>query len=104
MSRDVVETLGTLQADGTLVLDEKTDLPAGRVRVRVERLAEPAPPKEDWWQCLQRIRAEREQSGYPFMTEAEMKAFIEDLRSGDERLEEVYRQVEEARRTEPKGC
>jgi hypothetical protein len=95
MSQDAVEILGTLRADGTLVLDQKPDLPEGRVRVRVQPVAEP--PKEDWWQYLQRIRAEREAAGYPFMTEEEGAAYIEELRSGDERLEEVYRRLEEGR-------
>jgi hypothetical protein len=98
MSRETTEVLGTLRPDGTLVLDTRPDLPAGRVRVTVQRIGEPPPPKEDWWQCLQRIRAEREASGYPFMSETEGDAFIQDLRSGDERLEEVYRQLDEERR------
>ena len=57
-------------------------------------------------QFLQRIRAEREATGYPFMTSEEAEAYIEDLRSGDERLEEVYRQIEEEerRKAEENGC
>jgi hypothetical protein len=90
---------GTLKPDGTLDLDEKVALPAGRVRVTVEALpADQGPTREDWWQCLRRARAERETAGYPFLTEQELHDHIEDLRSGDERLDEVYRQAEEARR------
>jgi hypothetical protein len=88
---------GTLKADGTLELDKKVSLPAGRVQVTVQPLPQPKLQGEDWWQCMQQIRAEREAAGYPFMTEQEVQAHIEDLRSGDERLEQVYRQVPEQR-------
>jgi hypothetical protein len=46
---------------------------------------------------LQRARAELEASGHQFQTKEEIDAYIEDLRSGDERLEEIYRQIEEYR-------
>ncbi len=65
----LTETLieGTIQSDGTLVLDERPNLPPGRVTVILRQTTEsaPPPPQEDWWQYLQRIRAEREASGYP---------------------------------------
>jgi hypothetical protein len=35
---------------------------------------------------------------YPFMKEAEVTAWIEELRADDDRIEEAYRQAEEARR------
>lgn len=97
MSASGVTVRGTLKPDGTLELDEKLNLPAGRVQVTVQPLTATAAPAEDWWEYLQRARAEREASGYPFMTEQEGQAYIEDLRSGDERLDEIYRQAEERR-------
>jgi hypothetical protein len=54
---------GTLKPDGTLELDHKPDLAPGRVTVVLRPESEAAPPQEDWWQYLQRIRAEREASG-----------------------------------------
>jgi hypothetical protein len=84
MSLSEVVVEGTLKPDGTLELDEKPGLPPGRVTVVLRQGAEtPQPPKEDWWQYLQRIRAEREASGYPFMNEEELKAHIEWLREPD---------------------
>ncbi len=44
METSQVEVQGVLQADGTLVLDERPNLPAGRVTVLVRPL-ESAPPK-----------------------------------------------------------
>jgi hypothetical protein len=47
---------GTLQADGTLVLDEKPNLPPGRVQVIVQPL--PELPKDDpFWQRMRAIWA-----------------------------------------------
>jgi hypothetical protein len=88
------EVKGTLREDGTLELDHKPELPPGRVLVTIRYVDKPPPVTEDWWTFLQRKRAELEASGHQFMTEEEVKAYIADLRSGDERIEEVYRQVE----------
>ena len=54
MNQDMVEVQGTLQADGTLVLDEKPNLAPGRVDVVLRKVAVPSPPQEDWWQFMQR--------------------------------------------------
>ena len=85
MSVQEIVVAGTLKPDGTLELDQKPDLPPGRVTVVLRQESEAPPPQEDWWQYLQRIRAEREASGYPFMNEAEMNAHIEWLREGTTR-------------------
>src|SRR5262245_58092459 len=97
MSRSEVVVTGTLKPDGTLELDQKPDLPPGRVTVALRKEPEPTPSKEDWWQSLQRIRAEREAAGYPFMNEAELNAHIEWLREGD-RFDKLLREVDEHRR------
>jgi hypothetical protein len=39
MTNAVVETSGTVHADGSLELDEKVGVPPGKVRVRVESMA-----------------------------------------------------------------
>ncbi len=91
LTENVIE--GTLQADGTLVLDEKPNLPPGRVTVVLRAGSEPSPLKEDWFQCLQRIRADREAADYPFMNEQETNAHIEWLREGD-RIDDLLHEVD----------
>jgi hypothetical protein len=58
--------------------------------------------KEGWWPYLQRVRAEREAAGYPFMDEAEMNAHIASLREeGEEdRIDRIYREMQQE---QPKG-
>jgi hypothetical protein len=92
----------TLRPDGTLELDQKPNLAPGRVTVVLRQEQEAATPQqEDWWQCLQRIRAEREASGYPFMNDEEMNAHIEWLREGDW-VDDMLREMDEQRpRSEP---
>src|ERR1700734_1267902 len=96
MSVTEVVVEGTLQPDGTLQLDHKPDLSPGRVKVVLRQESEATPVTEDWFQCLQRIRAEREAAGYPFMNEAEMNAYLEWLREGD-RIDDLLREVDEQR-------
>lgn len=106
MNQTQVEVQGTLQPDGTLVLDEKPNLPPGRVRVVVQTVAEPpAKPKESLVEFVKRVRREAEASGSHFMNDEEVTAWIEELRADDDRIEEVYREIEEEkqRRGSP-GC
>ncbi len=104
MSLHEIVVEGTLKPDGTLELDQKPNLPPGRVQVVLRSAEEPAPTQEGWWPYLQRIRAEREAAGYPFMNEEEVTAYIEELRADDDRIEEAYRLAEEARKkAEPSG-
>src|SRR4051794_39215909 len=93
------EVTGTLRPDGTLVLDEKPNVPAGRVTV-VVRAAPPADPapQESWWEFMQRARRQLEGAGCRFMNEQEVTAWVEELRADDDRIEEVYRQIEAERR------
>jgi hypothetical protein len=97
MSLSEVTVEGTLKPDGTLELDQKPNLAPGRVTVVLRQESERPPPTEDWFQYLQRIRAEREAAGYPFMNEEEMNAHIEWLREGD-RIDDLLREVDEQRR------
>jgi hypothetical protein len=100
MSLTEIVVEGTLKADGTLELDQKPSLSPGRVTVVLRQESESAaPPQEDWWQYLQRIRAQREVSGYPFMNEEEMNAHIEWLREGD-RIDDLLREADEHRKSE----
>src|SRR3954470_974708 len=90
MSPICVELTGTLQADGTLVLDRNPALPPGRVRVVLQSAPE-APPGEDWWRYMLRTRAELEAAGHRFLNEEEMNAHVEWLREGDP-IDDLLRQ------------
>lgn len=90
MSLDEVVVEGTLKPDGTLELDQKPNLPPGRVQVVLRQESEPIPPKEDWWQYMQRARHELEAAGSHFMTEEEVNAHLAWLREGD-RIDDLLR-------------
>ncbi len=82
------ETLtGLLKPDGTLELDEAPRLPAGRVEVVLYLLpvSESESDRGDWWDYLQRARAEAESSGTRFRTQGEIEADRAAFREGDER-------------------
>jgi hypothetical protein len=100
MSHSQIEMTGTLQPDGTLVLDRRPDLPPGKVAVTLRAVAEAAPPTEDWWQMMQRIRAEREASGYPFLSESQMAEHLDALREDDDRIDRLHRDIERERRNQ----
>jgi hypothetical protein len=93
MSPSEIVVQGTLHPDGTLQLDEKPDLAPGRVTVVLRQAVQPAPLQDTWWQYMQRSRAQLEASGHHFMNEQEMTAWIEELRSDDDRIEQAYGKV-----------
>jgi hypothetical protein len=85
MSETQVEIQGTLDADGTLRLDEKPRLPAGRVTVVLK--AAPALPPGAPTGLLERMewgRKQLEDAGHHFMGEEEMAAWIRELRGEDD--------------------
>jgi hypothetical protein len=85
---------GTLKPDGTVELDEKPNLSPGRVTIILRQPSQATPPTEDWFQHLQRIRAEREAAGYPFLNEAETTAHVEWLREAD-RVDELLGEADQ---------
>ena len=96
---------GSVKADGSLELDEKVRLPAGRVQVTVWPVVGLAPGQENWWECLLRGRAELEASGHHFRTTEEIEAEREDFRAGDDRIEKLYEEIERRpERPEKEGC
>ena len=100
MSLTEITVEGTLKPDGTLELDQKPNLPPGRVTVVLRQEIEPA-THEGWWPYMQRVRAEREAAGYHFMNEAEMEAHLLWLRDDEERIDSIYRELDlEKRRQE----
>ncbi len=76
MSVTEIVVQGTLNPDGTLQLHEKPNLPPGIVTVILRQASAPTAAQEGWWPYMQRIRAEREAAGYPFMNEPEMEAHL----------------------------
>ena len=61
LTETVVE--GTIQPDGTLVLDEPTKLPAGRVQVLVQVLPE-LPDGDPFWDMMKSIWAGQKARGH----------------------------------------
>src|SRR5262245_25978011 len=98
MNPSQVELTGTLQADGTVVLDQRPALPPGRVRLVMQPVADSAPPHEGWWNVLQRIRAEREAAGYSFLNEQQMAEHLDWLHDDDDRIDRIHREMEQERR------
>jgi hypothetical protein len=92
MAATSLEVLGTVRPDGTLELDQKLTVPAGRVKVRVELMEPPVPPAESLVDFVRRARRELEAAGHRFRTKEEIDAEREELRSEwDERGEELDR-------------
>jgi hypothetical protein len=92
MSMTEIVVQGTLNPDGTLQLDQKPNLPPGRVTLVLRPATETT--QEGWWPYLQRVRAEPEAAGYPFMGEKEVRDYIEWLREGD-RIDDLLREADQ---------
>ena len=103
MPTTILETLGTVRPDGTLELDQKLAVPPGRVKVRVESVEPPIKPKESLVEFVKRSRRDLETAGHKFMNDAEVTAWIDELRSEDDRVEQIYRQAEEEKRRREPG-
>ena len=84
---------GTLKPDGTLELDQKPNLPPGRVLVVLRQEIEP-PPTEGWWPFMQEARKKMEEAGCHFMDEKEMQVHIDWLRE-EYRIDEMLRGTNE---------
>jgi hypothetical protein len=93
LTETVIE--GTLNADGTLELDRTPNLRPGRVMVVLRQESGLAPATEGWWPYMQRVRAEREAAGYCFLNEAEMEQRLRWLRDEDERIDQIYQEMNE---------
>ena len=85
MSEMQVEVQGTLDADGTLRLDEKPRLPAGRVTV-VLKAAPALPPgaPTGWLDYIEWARKQLEASGHRFLNEEEMAERIREIKGEDD--------------------
>ena len=90
---------GTLKPDGTLELDEKPNLPPGRVQLVMVPL--PELPKDDpFWQRMQAIWDRQKARGHVPRSEAEVEAERRALRDEmEEEIQEAIRLQEECRRS-----
>ncbi len=93
MASSVIETTGTVRQDGNLELDRKVTAAPGKVKVRLESVDLLAPETETLLEFIDRTQLELEAAGHKFMNEAEVNAWIQELRAGNDRIEEIYRQI-----------
>lgn len=75
-----VQIQATLTPEGTLVLDAKPTLPAGRVCVHIESMETPIKPQESLVAFVQRSRRELESAGHQFRTKDEIDAELQEMR------------------------
>lgn len=99
MNPPTVETRGTLEADGRLVLDEKPALPPGRVRVALQPLGDEASGGADVVNVLQRIRADQKARRHVGRTREAIDAAVDGMRAEDEeRMQAIEKLQEECQR------
>ncbi len=98
MSLDEAVIEGTIQPDGTLVLDEKPNLPAGRVQVIVQTL--PVLTEGDpFWDMMKEIWDGQKARGHVPRSTEEVEAERRETReSWEERQKAIERLQEESRR------
>jgi hypothetical protein len=100
MSQETLEVQGTVQSDGSLVLDEKLNLPAGRVRVTVQTKNEPekADPAR-FLDMMERIWADQRARGHVPRSREEIDAEIDQLRNeAEQEMQAAERLHEECQR------
>lgn len=74
---------GLLQPDGSLVLDEKIPMPAGRVQVTVQPIVQPG-PNDPFWEMMERIWAGQKARGHAPRSAEEIEAQRQALRDQSE--------------------
>lgn len=100
MNATSITVPGVVKPDGTLEVAGPVSLPAGPVQVQVQP-ASPS-PQEDWWQYLQRCRAELEASGATFRRGVDIAAEMEQIRGEHERVDAIYWE-QEWQKSHPEG-
>ena len=89
---------GTIQPDGTLVLDQPTKLPAGRVQVIVQALPQ-LPEGDPFWDMMRAIWAGQKARGHVPRGAVEVEAERRETREDwEEREQAIERLQEESRR------
>jgi hypothetical protein len=104
MSTNTVVVQGVVKPDGTLEVEGKVPLPAGRVQVTVEPLSL-TPADHPFWKLLQGIWAARQQAGLQPRSveevEAERRQFRDEV---DEEIAEAGRLQDESRRLQEEAA
>jgi hypothetical protein len=102
MSAESVVLRGLVRADGSLEVPGKVGLTPGPVEVTVRAVTATAPPAGDWWEMLQKIRAEHAARGQASRSAEEIDAEINAMRDeweehqlAIERMQEEFRQAPE---------
>lgn len=101
MSPNDIVIEGTIQPDGTLVLDEPAKLPAGRVQIIVRPLPEPVPPPpgDPFWDMMQSIWAGQKAREFTPRPAEQVEAERQETREDwEQRLQALQRLQEESRR------
>lgn len=97
MATNAIEIQGTLREDGTLLLDQKPNLPPGRVKVTVEPV--PNDKKTEIQQFFEQLWDTQRARGHVPRTREEIDATLEASRQEDEeRMQEFERIHEECER------
>ena len=99
MSLEEVIVAGTLEPDGTLLLDQKPNLPSGRVTVVLRPETDVVPPNDDpFWQRMQAMWDAQKACGHVPRSVEEVESGQRQMRDGwAERQEGIERLQEEAR-------
>ena len=93
MTTNVVEIQGTLQEDGTLLLDHQPELPPGRVKVTVQVI--PDYKQTEIWQFFERMWAEQRARGHVPRSKEEIDAESEAFRQEDEERMQALERIHE---------
>jgi hypothetical protein len=99
LTETVIE--GTLKPDGTLELDEKPNLPPGRVKVVLRQMAEPNPPQplgDDFFQMMEEIWAGQKARGHVPPKVEEVEAERREMRSGWAKRQKAIERLQEESR------
>jgi hypothetical protein len=97
MNTNGIEIQGTLREDGTLVLDQKPNLPPGRVKVTVEPVL--GYKQTEIEEFFERLWAEQRARGHVPRTREDIDAELGAARQEDEeRMQELERIHEESER------
>jgi hypothetical protein len=90
---------GTLTPDGTLQLDQRPNLPAGRVRVTVQPLSPAAPPGDTLMSRMRAVWDAQKARGHVPRSREEIDADLNALRDeAEEEMQAVERLSDECRR------
>src|SRR5437867_4326062 len=105
MSQEPIEIQGMVQPDGTLVLDRRLDLPAGRVRVTVQPVTPANAPNLARFQAMtEQIRSGQRARGHAPRTKEEIDAEIRQMREeAEEELRAAERLHKECQRARPES-